>query len=53
MSCGHPREASDTGSDLCRTCRRVRRIVARVEGEQKRYNEDRLTLGDRVMRGLA
>lgn len=50
--CSHPRNAEDAATPTCRTCNRVRAIVQRVEREQARLNDDRMTLGQRIAAGL-
>ena len=56
--CGHPREGNTytrphDGHESCAFCRRVRTICRSVERRQKRINEGRLTLGERIAAGLA
>ena len=51
--CTHPRGTVDAKTALCRVCQRVRNIIRRVEREQKRLNDQHLTLGKRIYMGLA
>jgi hypothetical protein len=57
--CGHPREPGNThtrqhdGYQTCALCKRIRTICRSVERTQDRINKGRLTLGERIVAGLA
>ena len=51
--CAHPREPWEADAPWCRVCLRVRKIIARLVREQRRINEGRSTLGQKIVRGIA
>lgn len=59
FACGHDKTPENSSPvargryQQCAFCARVRKIARQAKRDQERINAGRLTIGERVMRGLA